>query len=431
MRTKLVLLIGVTLLALVSGGVGVAAAQPDAPAPGAPGRRGARTYGVLEAVEGTSLVLATPAGPVTVITNANTVFRIPEAEAPGLDDLTAGDRVVAGGWWGEASTFHAFVVARVRSDRPFLLTGRLTDIGKDALTLETPRGSATVQVSDGTEVHIPDVEQAGLDDLKVGMDLLVRGTLNAEGALQAQVIAVPRVGPRQGRVHGRLLAVEGDKLILRLARGRRISVLTDEETEFHVPGVENPSIADLQVGDKIAGEGVIDETGIRATLVIVLPEQIARLRGEVSGIQGATLTIETSGEPVDVLAGGDAVFRIPGVEDPTLDDVVIGDHVTLAGTWEDEMTFEATIVVVRPGRRPGARGLARGRVIDVGTESLIVGTLNGPLTVRVDDATRYRVPGVEGAGLEDVEPGDASVVRGTWNEDGTLQAIALAVLRRD
>jgi hypothetical protein len=319
----------------------------------------------------------------------------------------------------------------VPDDRLFPLAGELVAIDDDGtLTVDTRRGPATVRVGPETTYRIPGVEQPGVDDLAAGMKVAIKGTLESDGALRAQSVAVPRDAPRRRRVQGKVLAVQDSTVIVRTPRRRRVPVRTDAETEFRVPGTENPSIDDVQVGDRIAGEVVIDDGGVRAALVVVLPEQVAHLKGEVTGIDGTTLEIQTAGGSVNGLTGAETVFRIPGVEDPSLGDVSIGYRVTLVGTWEDEAIFDAVAVAVQMGRQPGGRGKVRGRAIDLGTESLVIGTPHGPLTVRVDEQTRYRLPGVDDAGLGDVEPGDLILAGGTWNEDGTLQAAVLAALDR-
>ena len=449
MSTKLVLLTGATLLTLVLGSVGEIGARADAPPrPGTFSQQGARIYGVIEAIEGQSLMLATPVGSVTIVTDVNSRFRIPDVEKPGLDDLTIGDYLGAVGWWEEEgadkkhpSTFHAFGVAWMETDRAFPLAGKLTDISAGALTVETGHGLATVRVDGETVYHIRGVDEAGPGDssaepakvlevsLEVGMRVVARGTLNHDGSLLAQVVAVPWVGPRPIQLQGKVLAVEGDTFTIRAARGRQFDVLTDGTTEFRVPGVENPSIADLQVGARVAGEGVIEEDGaVRATLVIVLPEQVARLVGEVVIIEGTTLELDTPGGAVHILTDAATVFRVPGVKEPTLSDVRADDQGVIVGTWEDETTFHATIVGVRGGRRAGQRDSVRGRAIRVETDSLVLGTLHGQVTVLVDNETQYRVPDVDDPGLNDVNMGAVISARGTWNEDGTLQATGVAAL---
>ncbi|OQY24281.1 MAG: hypothetical protein B6I35_02030 [Anaerolineaceae bacterium 4572_32.2] len=380
MRTKLVLLAGAMILTLVVGPVGTAAAQSDGPGgSAAPARRGARVYGLIETIENGPLTLATPIGSVALVTDANTRFRIPDTEGGSLDDLAIGDTVAASGWWEEeGGTFHAFGVARLEPNRPFPLAGKLDSIGDDTLMVETEHGPATVHVDGETAYRVSDVEDPGLDDLVEGMKIVLKGTLNPDGSLLAQMIASPRVGPRQGRLQGEVTAVEGDTFTLRAGRGREFSVLTDEATEFRVSGVDNPSIADLHVGDHVAGEGEADADGVvRATLVIVLP--------------------------------------------------------TAVGAWESDMAFRAVAVGVVGGRRAGQQGNARGRVISVGSRdvvatSIVLGTPQGPVTALVDAETQYRVPDVETPSLDDITVGDSVGARGAWNEDGTLQATGVAVL---
>ena len=70
----------------------------------------------------------------------------------------------------------------------------------------------------------------------------------------------------------------------------------------------------------------------------------------------------------------------------------------------------------------------RGRAITVEAEHLVVGATRGPITVRVDEGTRFAIPEVDEPGLADVSPGDAVVVWGTWSGDGTLSAAHLRVL---
>ncbi|MEA3338800.1 MAG: DUF5666 domain-containing protein [Chloroflexota bacterium] len=436
MRTKLVLLTGAMILALVVGPVGTVAAQSGGPGgPATSARRGARVYGLIEDVDGGTLTLAAPIGSVALVTDANTRFRIPGVESAGLDDLAIGDAVAASGWWeDEGSTFHAFGLARLEADRVFPLAGEVDSIGDDALTIETEHGPATIHVNDETEYRIPGVEEPGLDDLDEGLKVILKGTLNADGSLLAQMVAAPHVGPRQGRLQGNVMAVEGDTFTVHSGRGRTLSVLTGETTEFRVPGVENPSIADLQVGDHVAGEGEVDEDGIvRAALVIVLPDDVTRLNGEAFAINGTTLVLDTAGGKVNVLTGGDTIFRIPGVEEPALDDIEIGERIMAAGAWDDDVTFQAIGVGVVGGRREGQRGAARGRVISIGSRdvvatSIVLGTPHGPLTVLVDEETHYQVPEVEDPGLDDIADGVAVGVRGVWNEDGALQATGVAVL---
>lgn len=441
MSAKLVLVAATTILSLVLGSVGVAAVLPDglpvasvdaagetAADGDIPVRFRARAYGVIETIAGGTLTVATPAGSVDFVTDVNTLF-FADGEQVTLEAFAVGDVVGAVGWWEEGGgVFHAFAVSKLADDRLLPIAGTLTEIDGDTLTIETAGGLlVTVHVDEGTRYHILGVEDPGLDDLEIGMKIVGRGMLNPDGSLQAQVIGAAEAGPREGRLRGEVVAVEGDTFTVRTERAE-IVVQTDEETEFRVPGVENPSIADLEVGDMVAGAGVVREDGTAyATLVVVLPDDAARLAGEVTAIDGATLVLETARGPVDVLTDRDTVFRVPGVEEPGLDDIKVGDRVVVGGSWEDESTFHAIAVGVVDGHPAGARGAVRGRVASVGEGSFVVGTARGPVTVLVNEETVFHVPGVEDASLDDVKEGAGVGVQGTWNEEGALQALIVRV----
>ena len=441
MSVKLILVAATTILSLVLGSIGISAVLPDEPAVAVvdasqeaaddgdiPARFRARAYGVITTIEGGTLTVATPVGSVDFVTDVNTLFFV-DGERVTLEAFAVGDAAGAVGWWEEGGgVFHAFVVSRLADDRLLPIAGTLTEIDGDMLTVETAGCLlVAVYVDEGTRYHIRGVEDPGLDDLEIGMKIAGRGMLNTDGSLQARVIGAAEAGLREGRLRGEVVAVEGDIFTVRTDRAE-IVVQTDEETEFRVPGVENPSIADLEVGDMVAGAGVIREDGTAyAALVVVLPDDAARLNGRVAAVDGTTIVLETARGPVDVLTDEGTVFRVPGLDEPGLDDIEIGDRVVVGGYWESESTFHAIAVGVVGGRPAGARGSVRGRVASIGKESFVVGTARGPVTVMVDEETRFHVPGVGGAGLGDLEEGVGVNARGTWNDDGTLQALVVRV----
>jgi hypothetical protein len=417
------------VLSLVLGSVGAEVVPADEPpADGVAGCE-ARIYGVVTAVGEESLALATPLGAVTVVVDANTLFRAGGGGESSPDDLEAGDVVAAAGRWEEQDVFFARGVVVLARDRLFPVAGQLTEIGDGTLAIETEWGEATVRVDGDTVYRVRGVEDAGLDDLETGTKVAAKGTLNADGSLQAQVVGAAGAGTRRKRLMGEVVAVEGSVLVLRTLRGGEVSALTDESTEFRVPGVENATVADVQVGDRVAGAGTVGEDGTpRALLVIVLPAQLARLSGQVAGAEGTTLLLDTGGGRVRLLTDGETVFRIPGIEHPSLDDVRTGDRVNALGTWEGEASFDALAVGVT-GRGEGRLARVRGRVVSVSGRGIVVGTADGPVTVLVNDGTRIRVPGVSEPDLDDVQAGAVVGVRGEWGENGSLLATHVVVVR--
>jgi len=309
--------------------------------------------------------------------------------------------------------------------------GQVATVEGSEFVLTTLRGEeVTVHTDGGTAFRIPGVEEPGLDDVEAGALVGVVGIRSEDGSLQA-ILVVPRAAQRHARLTGEVAEIEGTTVHIRLAGGRTVALLTDEETDVRVPGVEEASLADVEVGDRVAVQAELQEGTPHARLLVVLPDHPARLEGRVLSITDGTLEVDTLHGPVVVLTDGSTLFRVPGVEEATLADVRVGDRVVCGGAWEGPETFRASAVVVRPGQvgpdRPAAVG---GRAIAVGEDRLVVGTAHGPVTVVVGEETEIRVPGVDSPSLADIHPGDRVMARGRWDEEGNLRAEAIGVVGR-
>jgi len=146
------------------------------------------------------------------------------------------------------------------------------------------------------------------------------------------------------------------------------------------------------------------------------------LLGKVTDVQDAQLSVETSDGPWTVLVDDETVIRLPGVEDPTLEDVVgkailVKGRVTAVGTMQAQLiTPPAPLVRLRDALRDMLRLLRRrgirGQVEAINGETMTLSTSLGQITVRVSEDTRFRGPGAEPLTLEDIEVGDTIVVLG-------------------
>ena len=146
------------------------------------------------------------------------------------------------------------------------------------------------------------------------------------------------------------------------------------------------------------------------------------LLGKVTDVQDAQLSVETSDGPWTVLVDNETVIRLPGVEDPTLEDVVgkailVKGRVTAVGTMQAQLiTPPAPLVRLRDALRDLLRLLRRrgirGQVEAISEETMTLSTPLGQITVRVSEDTRFRGPGAEPLTLEDIEVGDTIVVLG-------------------
>ena len=163
------------------------------------------------------------------------------------------------------------------------------------------------------------------------------------------------------------------------------------------------------------------------------------LLGKVTGVQEAQLSVETPDGPWTVLVSEDTVIRLPGVEDPDLEDVAVGKailvkgRVSAVGTMQAQLITPPTLLArMRDALRDLLRALKRrglrGQVEAKTGETLTLSTPQGQVTVRVNEDTRFRGPGAEPLTLEDVEVGDTIVVLGLPDITCPINAKGIIIL---
>jgi hypothetical protein len=380
--------------------------------------RVARIGGVVESIADSGFGLASENGSVTVLVGPRTRFRIPGVEDAGLNDLSVGDHVIAGGQRDADGIFHALVVALVPADAAVSIAGVITAVGADSITMRTQRGTVPVLVDRDTVYFVRGVENASLEDLAAGMKALSKVVVLEDGSLLARRISAAR--PRPIRLRGQVTSVGARTFEVRTGDGEEVEVTVDEETDFRIPGVDSATIADLSVGDRIVARAVVKEEGlILAEYVAVVPGRPTRAAGRVVEIDGMTLVLETEDARLRVVADGETRYRIPGIPEPSFDDLAVGDTILVVGPWEADGLLRAALITVRQGQPASTIG---GRVLSVGPDNLMVETRQERVRVLVEDGTQFRVRGVRDPGLEDVRPGALVRATGAWLEDGTLAA---------
>jgi hypothetical protein len=316
------------------------------------------------------------------------------------------------------------------------LRGQVVAVERDTLLVNTPSGEErTVIVDEDTRLRIPGVADPSLADVDVGDHVAAWGALSEDGDLLARVmIVVPaEMAQRRNVVQGRVTDVEGLTITVETDQGERI-VITDESTRFVIPGVEDPGIRDVAVGDPILALGRPDEEGnlLARVVAIVTAGQVQRhtLRGVITAIEGDTIGLLTRRGDVRVLTDRETIFRIPGVEDPGLDDLEVRDQILVVGTWDpEEELFSARAVTLIP-RWPSHLRFVRGEVTGIEGRTIVLNALQGEVAVLTDGETIFRVPGVEDPGLDDLRVGDKVGILLTRAEEGDGGLLAKVVIVR-
>jgi len=348
MKHRTRLLVGLILVGMLLATTGTAWAEE-------PGARAA-LRGQVTAIEGGTLLVTTPSGELQrVVTGETTRFRIPGTRDPSLVDIDVGDYV---GVWGERNedgdlvASVVIVVPAELAQRGYVVQGQVLALERLTITVDTGQGERLVVTDDSTRFVIPGVEDPGIEDISVGDPLLALGRPDDEGNLRARAVAVVTPGQvRRHTIRGLITDTEGDSLSLLTRRGE-IRVLTSDDTVFLIPGVEDPGIDDLNPRDLIIVVGTWDAeeevfSARAVTLVPRWPSHLRFLRGEVTAIDGRTIVLDALQGEVAVLTNGDTQFRFPGVEDPGLDDLEVGDKVGILVVRTDDGGLLAKVVLAR------------------------------------------------------------------------------------
>ena len=259
--------------------------------------------------------------------------------------------------------------------------------------------------------------------LCIGLVVLV--LLGAGGIALAEGTPPAKVGTLlRGRVAGR----SADGFTLGTRRGD-VTISVSADTRYRVPGISHASLDDIEVGDQVLVRVRKDAAGsLSAAAVVVLPPvPIGGLKGQVTAVQGTTISLQVGSEVKIVLTDEKTRYHVPGKESATLADVRVGDTALVSAPREPGGALLARRVVVLP---EDARGLStlRGRVTELDGSELRLQAGENRVAIAVSAKTRIRVPGVRRATLTHIRVGDWLLVVGKPTGPSRLEAQAIAVL---
>lgn len=321
------------------------------------------------------------------------------------------------------------VLAEEPRDRGFM-HGPLTAVTGTHLVIATTRGEQSVSTTARTVFRVPGVEEATLADVAVGDYVVVRFRSLEDGTLLAALVAVIPAG-QEGDVvlRGLITAMEGTTLTVRSGQGR-VSVLTDEQTLFHLPGVEEPTIADVEVGQVVLVLGRPEGESFRAAAVAVVSRRVIRrhtVRGQVSAVDDQTLTVDTPRGEQLVFVDDQTRLRMPGVENPSLSDITPGMWVVATGFRREDGGLQARMILVISEHLQ--RRALRGEVTAIEDNVLTLETQRGEVQVFTDENTRYRSLAGDGQfSLGDIEVGSRVLILGRRGEEGVALAVNVILL---
>jgi len=242
----------------------------------------------------------------------------------------------------------------------FGFRGEVTAVGESSLTVETAKGeNVTVNVTDDTKIRLVKTQSEGdLSDIEVGNFVGVRGQRNDDGSVKARLIVVAtREQLRRHTLRGEVLEVNLDAGTLNVqsrAQDRVWLVKTTDKTKYRVPGIDNPTLADIKPGDHILAVGKRDDDNSNSGTAIgiaVIPEgqrDGIRVRGEITAVDHAEHSFVLHSERGDftILTTDSTQYRTRGDRDVSYDDVKEGIKAVAIGKSVEsrDHTIEARVV---------------------------------------------------------------------------------------
>jgi Domain of unknown function (DUF5666) len=241
------------------------------------------------------------------------------------------------------------------------VVGDVKSISGTVFTLSTPeRGDVQVQTTARTRYRAKDNPHFSLADLKVGDRVAVQGRWQ-DGKLQANMVGLIPAELRD-KAMGQVQSIAGSTIAITKPDGSALSVVTTAETKFHARGIENPSPANIKVGDVIIATGVLEDDTLTASQVgfqtpraktgPMAAGKIATINGSTLALQqpfGQTLTVTTDANTFVVQRGED------GLVVSSVSDLKVGDGVAVLGVRSsDGKSIAAKAILARDGAGLGS-----------------------------------------------------------------------------
>jgi hypothetical protein len=151
---------------------------------------------------------------------------------------------------------------------------------------------------------------------------------------------------------GTIAEIVGTTLTVEKRSGDAVQLLTDENTQFLVPGAQDAAISALKIGDTIGAQVIERADGFLYTSAVKVASAQPILRrgsvlGRIDAVEGHALRLATRRGEITVQTDERTRFRMAGVEEPGLDDLKIGQIIAAAGHWNRDGSLQAQVIGAR------------------------------------------------------------------------------------
>ncbi len=321
--------------------------------------------GEVTAISDTELTVTSARGQsLTALITGDTKLKRSGGGQLSLDEIEVGDFAGVLGLKNNDGAIVAALIILVPENRPKLtvVQGNVTAVGREMIVIQSQQGRQPIVTNDNTKVAIGK-QEASLADIKVGQEVLVKGAKRDDDSLVARsVMVVEPEAIAKNVLHGEVTSVNQTAGVLEIeAKGNRAGtwrIKTTDQTKFRIPGVDDPTVADVPVGVPIEVVGppdAEDSQSVTARLIIVPEEKSlasGRVAGKVTELDEAGFTLQAGqGDELTILTDESTKYRALSDEDQavTVEDVKVGVGVIVTGqpVADQENTIKAATVSLK------------------------------------------------------------------------------------
>ncbi len=222
----------------------------------------------MTAVEEDEALIKTDDGvSVTLIITGTTVQWEPGQPPTRTVELAVGDPVLAFGRPvtredGQKALVAQIIVVAEDEDLPkFLIRGQVVVATQQTIVVNTGQRERAITVLPRTRFFSPGRPDAPRD-VRPGDTVIALGQPTELGQWIAGAVVVPGAEQSAGRrLVGKVTAIDLDAGTLTVQVGQRgeVTIVAGDDTRYRIQDVEEPALADIKIGDRIAATGRFEE----------------------------------------------------------------------------------------------------------------------------------------------------------------------------
>jgi len=204
------------------------------------------------------------------------------------------------------------------------IVGKVVEAEEDQLLVDVSGETWVVSVGEDTVIRLPGIPEATMEDIQVDKRVMVRGEVTAPGAMTAQTITArgkpAKGGPKtlpvlrqalwlRGTQRGEVTDVGKNQFTMQVGEEETV-IHVDEGTVYRIAGIEEPTFADIEVGQLVIVRVPKDEGAAAKGVAVVTQKQMRRANASQRLLQGAQRALGTIGLRGEVISVDEGVLVI-------------------------------------------------------------------------------------------------------------------------